>query len=53
VDEADERPKRDRADAGHDPDAQGEQAEDEQADPPVVLFPRGDGRGMIGGIRGG
>ena len=40
----------DRAHAGHDPDPQSEQAEDEQADPSVVLRPRVGGRGRSGGI---
>ena len=52
VDEPDERPERHRADAGHDPDPQSEQAEDEQADPSVVLRARVGGRGRSGGIGG-
>jgi hypothetical protein len=51
VDQANERPQQDRADAGHDADAQGHKAEDEQADPP--FFPIGGGwRGRKGAVGG-
>ena len=50
MDEADERPQRHRADAGHDPDAQSEEAEHEQIYAPFFPIAGGDRLGRNGGI---
>src|SRR5580704_6658388 len=50
VDEADQRPERHRAHAGHDTDGQSHKAEDEQAYAPLVAVASGDGLGRNASI---
>ena len=50
VDEANQRPERHGANAGHDADAKRHEAEDEQADPPFVAVVRSDGLRRNGGV---
>ena len=52
VDEPDQRPESDRADAGHNSHPQREQAQDEEAYPSLLTVGGGDGLGRNGGICG-
>ncbi len=52
VNKADQRPQRDRAKPGHDADPQGEQAEDQQAHPPLVAVRLGERPTRLGGSGG-